>query len=518
MRTSILFALLAVSLTAVLAAPHQSQVSVHRIKAHHQLKHLALPKFAVTPKSPIGDLIELIGLIIGIDVNAVIEQAGLTLQEIEAALNDAAIQLAEVTARVDEELAVEVEALINSAIAEALEILQPLLDVLAPLIPDASGKRALAAIPHGLIDELLKLLLGVTLEELVALAEQTVVDLEALAGRTLAAIDEIALRLSQELQAEIDRITAEAEARISAAIAPLLELLKPILPPAGSHPVAPLIDLPGLIQLVSEAVAAIDAAVAKADAALLELLQGSHLLDDINAILAAADAAIAETISAALQRALTTPIDQLPALVSETVEKVQGLINNAVVEVQLIIADQTPGLISDIQVISLQLITEIQDALQPLIDLITPPESHKAIASRRATLPELIQLIGVAIDDVKAAVTAASASLETLLNGTHIIEDVLELVVAAEKDALALIEQAVADALKSTIEELPALLERLVQDLQAQLTVVIAEIQSLVGREAEELLVGLDAIVAQLAADVAAAIQPILDALKPESH
>jgi len=524
MRTSVLIALLAVSFTAVLAAPQHKQVSVHKIHVSN-LKQLALPKIAIAPKSPIGDLIELIGLIIGIDVNAVIEQAGLTISEVEAALNEAALELVDLSARVDEQLAQELEAVINAAVEEALVIAQPLLDIINKLIPGAASKRNLI-VPNSLIDELLKLLIGLTVDELVALVENTVTELEALAGRTLAAIDDIALRLSAELQAETDRIIAEAEARIVAAVQPLLDLLKPILPPAKTNAVEPRIDLPELIALIAQALAQIDAALAKADAALLELLTSSTLLDEINAVLEQADRDVLAAIEAAVARALVTPVGELPQLVAATVEAVQAIVNNAVAAVQVIIADETPELVSQIRAISLELITEIQDALIPLIEAVSPPES-KAVAlpkSRqlpglRVTLPELIALISVAIRDVATAVETASSALEAILIGTTIIEDVLQLVSAAETDALKLIEAAVAEALQTPVGELPALIERLTTDLQTLLAEAAAEIQALVGREAQELAAQVEAVVAQLVADVTAAIQPIVDALNPpESH
>jgi hypothetical protein len=300
-----------------------------------------------------------------------------------------------------------------------------------------------------------------------------------------------------------------------------------ILPSVQTNDVAPRIDLSELIALASEALVQVGDAVIRADDALLEVLANSDLLDRASDIIRKAENQAVSTLSAAFEQAINTPLEDLPELMAVTAKAVQTTINNAALEIQLMVGDEAPELLGAVRDIALELVSDVQNAVAPLLDLISPPE-YKSIAAEqtlaqnpglRVTLPELIELIRVAIAQVNAAIDSAALSLENLLIGTHIIEDVLDLVRAAESDALRLIEETIVEALRTPIEKLPALLEGLVVQLQNLFTEAVAEIQILVGREAEELARELDAIVAQLAIDIATAIQPILDALNPpESH
>jgi hypothetical protein len=377
MKTSVLIALLAVSFTAVLAAHQQNRISVHKIHVNN-LKQIALPKLAIASKSAIGDLIELIGLIIGIDVNAIIEQAGLTLSEVEAALNDATVELIELSARVDEQLAQELKAVINGALEEALVIAQPLLDIINKLIPGTNVHHAFIT-PNGLIDELLKLLIGLTVEELTTLVETTITDLEVLAGKTLTTINDIALRLSAELQAETDHIIAEAEARIVAAVQPLLDLLAPILPPAKSNAITAVVDLPELINTISESFVATKYGVAFARSALLELLADTPAAKSVDAIYVKAEADSLAAFEAANGRLLTTAAEEIPALVQATIDNLFNIFDVAGVDIQIVVYREAPELIHDIWDIGLALAAYTLRAVDPVIQLISRSESKAVV-------------------------------------------------------------------------------------------------------------------------------------------
>jgi hypothetical protein len=285
--------------------------------------------------------------------------------------------------------------------------------------------------------------------------------------------------------------------------------------------VAPRVEIGELLTLTIDALTQVRDAVALAKTDLSRVLDGSPVYDRALIIIWIAEDLVTSTLTAAFYEAFTSA--DIPPIMAVTAKATQTMINVAALAVQLLDGDGAPEHLDAVHDIVLQLRSDVQNAAAPILDLISPPES-KAIAAEQTlaqnpglhvTLPELIELIRVAIAEVNAAIDSAALSLENLLIGTHIIEDVLDLVRAAESDALRLIEETIVEALKTPIEELPGLLEGLVVRLQTLFTEAVAEIQILVGREAEELARELDAIVAQLAIDIATAIQPILDALNP---
>ena len=114
------------------------------------------------------------------------------------------------------------------------------LKVLAPLIP--SG-RAVAIAPKDLLDDLLQIILGLTLEELVTLVDNTVTQLEQLLAETVAEVQRIASAVSAELVGQVSAIVDQAVVDIEAEVKPLADLLAPLLPPPTK------VKIPRLTQL-----------------------------------------------------------------------------------------------------------------------------------------------------------------------------------------------------------------------------------------------------------------------------
>jgi len=158
-----------------------------------------------------------------VDLGAILAQAQLSAAGIEAALVLADADLAALLAGSGVEG--QVNEILERSQAEALAILQPLLDALAPIIGGGSRSHVKAVSSKGLIDDLL----GLSLEELVALVESTVSQLEALAGRTVSQIQQVILSNTQ-LVDDARRILRTLILEINAQLAPLLELLEPLIP------------------------------------------------------------------------------------------------------------------------------------------------------------------------------------------------------------------------------------------------------------------------------------------------
>ena len=82
-----------------------------------------------------------------------------------------------------------------------------------------------------MLDDLLQIILGLTLQELVTLGETTVTDLEQLLAETIAEIQRIASEVSGELVSQVNTIVDRTVANVKAEVQPLIDLLAPILPP-----------------------------------------------------------------------------------------------------------------------------------------------------------------------------------------------------------------------------------------------------------------------------------------------
>jgi hypothetical protein len=179
-------------------------------------------------KDLISDAIQIIGALLGVDIGAIFDQIPVTIAGVERVLTETVNELVGLVSAADSTVQARLEALVDQAVKRATEILAPLLEVIKPLIP--SG-RAVAIAPKDLLDDLLQIILGLTLQELVTLVENTVTELEQLLTETIAEVKRIASEVSAELVGQVTAIVDQSVADIKAEVEPLLALLAPLLPP-----------------------------------------------------------------------------------------------------------------------------------------------------------------------------------------------------------------------------------------------------------------------------------------------
>jgi len=182
MRTSIILALVAVSFTAALAT---SSVPNHAVQDYSGLiKNIktilrqvyTLPEFRGL-KDQIEDLLYLIDTLTGLDFPAIRAQLVMFFRNIYRILNGSAGKLSTVADTVTP-VVEQSKSSIAETVARVYKIIQPLLNVLRPIIRSikANGVPSL-----GLLDELHRL--GVTDEDLTGLVKYAAIQLEDIAER-----------------------------------------------------------------------------------------------------------------------------------------------------------------------------------------------------------------------------------------------------------------------------------------------------------------------------------------------
>jgi hypothetical protein len=131
------------------------------------------------------------------------------------------------------------------------------------------------------------------------------------------------------------------------------------------------------------------------------------------------------------------------------------------------------------------------------------------------TKPELLRLLTVALWEVNTAITKAITSVETLLAGTEVLDDVLAVVATATSMASGFILETIRKVLQSSVEEIVSLLEILGLNLLVLFGYTDVVIRSLIDEKYVELIPGYDDLMTQLFNDVEAAMRPVIDALYP---
>jgi len=381
MRTFTFIAFFAVAFTAIAAAPHtQTHVTIHKLNTE------------IGTKISEDVLLDLISLILGVDVRAILAQADATINGLEALLQASTQELIDILSTGGADLVSGAEEIINNAIAEAKEIVAPIVRIIEIIVglvtrSNASNKNLIEDLIKGLVNSIL------------ALVEGTVTDLEALVVRTVGQLQELAASAGQAIADSVQSVLVRTVAEVIALVQPLIDLLEPLLPPSTGVRINGALE--DLIVTIIELVTGINIRdvieQAKATAAGLQQLAqlvvqelqsvlgaaGSELVSQVEAILTEAIAEaeplvtkvldLAQKVQAGnilLIPALLTAVDAaskaLPVIVQNAVSGVVGVVNQvggeAVAQVEQILSDA---------------VAEAGALIQPLLDLLNPSALKK---------------------------------------------------------------------------------------------------------------------------------------------
>jgi hypothetical protein len=375
MRTFTFVAFLAVAFTAIAAAPHaQTGVSIHKLNTEVGVK--------------VGEdfLLDLISLILGVDVRQILAQADATISGLEALLQSSSNELVTILASGGADIIAQAEAIINGAVAEAQEIVAPIvriIEIIAGLITRTPSNK-------NLIEDLIKGLLN----SIIALIDGTIADLEALVVRTVQSLDQLAQSAGQEIGSQVDALLVRTVAEGVALVEPLIELIKPLLPPSTAVVVNGALE--DLIVVIIELITGINIPAvieqAKATAAGLQLLAqlvvqelqsvlgaaGSELVAQVQAILTEAIAEAEGPITKVLELAEKVAAGNvllIPALLvalDNASQVLPGIVESAIGQLVAVVNQVGGDALAQVEQIVSDAIAEAGVLIQALLDLLSP--------------------------------------------------------------------------------------------------------------------------------------------------
>jgi len=385
MRTVTLVAFLAVAFTAIAAAPHtQTSVVQHKLNTHVGVK--AIDE---------DFLLDLISLILGVDVREIIAQAEATITGLEALLESSSNELVDILAAGGADVIAEAEAIINAAIAEAKEVVAPIVKIIQTIISLISGK----VVPNNLIEDLVKLLVN----QILNLIDDTISGLEAVVVSTVEQLTALANSAGQNIAAQVEALLAKTVAEGLALVLPLLKLLEPLIPSgiAVNGVVEDLIvelirlitglDIPAIIaqaKATAEGLAQLGQQVAQ-DLEQVLGSSGKQLVSEVQAVLAEAAAEAEKPINNVVnlvQKLLDggNPVLLVPLLVIavDNASKVlPQIVENAVNQLVAIVSQIGSDVQAQVEQILATAAVEAKALIQALLDLL-PPATKARIAFR----------------------------------------------------------------------------------------------------------------------------------------
>jgi len=382
MRSTIIFAFLAVAFTAVLAAPHASKsVSV----------------VAKDEKSLVGDLI---GAIIGIDVDAVIAQTEATLAGLERVGNEATTELETILVSAGAGVVGQAQAIIDNALARAQEILEPIIKLINQIISLIPGAK------KDLIGDLIEALIKNLLNKL----NQTIADLQLLAVETVNSLIALAEQTGSDTVSAVTALAANTLRNAALEIQPLLDLLAPILTPTPiDEIIADLIeavtglDIPAIVTQIDVTINGLTSLLTSSSNELNNILvqSGINVQQELQAVV---DNAVSEAneilkpiislINLILGLLGVSPAGAVRPqdLISTIIEQLFKLIENSVTDLQQLLVDTVNDLVAvavanganatgQIDALAQRTLAQAEALIQPLLDLLAPilPPSKRII-------------------------------------------------------------------------------------------------------------------------------------------
>ena len=193
------------------------------------------------------------------------------------------------------DIASQVSALLTRTVSEGVALVQPLLDLIAPLLPGGARLDLIG---------LIELITGIPIKEIIEQGQATAEGLAALVPATVAQIQAVLEGSAAELAPQIDALLTEAIAQVSPLVNRIVDLVQRLLDGGNA-----LLLVPQLILAVNKAVDEVPAIVEGAIQAIISLTQASG-----------------EAASAAIQEILASAAAEAQALIQPLLDLIAPLL------------------------------------------------------------------------------------------------------------------------------------------------------------------------------------------------
>ena len=203
------------------------------------------------------------------------------------------------------DIASQVSALLTRTVSEGVALVQPLLDLIAPLLPGGARLDLIG---------LIELITGIPIKEIIEQGQATAEGLAALVPATVAQIQAVLEGSAAELAPQIDALLTEAIAQVSPLVNRIVDLVQRLLDGGNA-----LLLVPQLILAVNKAVDEVPAIVEGAIQAIISLTQASG-----------------EAASAAIQEILASAAAEAQALIQPLLDLIAPLLPGGEAKIKLI--------------------------------------------------------------------------------------------------------------------------------------------------------------------------------------
>jgi len=178
----------------------------------------------LTP-TPIDEVIaDLIEAVTGLDIPAIVTQIDVTINGLTSLLTSSSNELNNILVQSGINVQQELQAVVDSAVAQANEILKPIISLINLILGLLGVSPAGAVRPQDLISTII--------EQLLKLIQNSVTDLQQLLVDTVNSLVAVAVANGASATGQIEALAERTLADAQALIQPLLDLIAPILPPS----------------------------------------------------------------------------------------------------------------------------------------------------------------------------------------------------------------------------------------------------------------------------------------------
>jgi len=171
-------------------------------------------------------LTDVISQLLGISVSDLLKLINSTLIGMENLVEEAVDVLQKIMSSVNPEAQAELQEIINVALAEVLELIQPILDQMGQVIPVITKEVQ----TRDLISDIILAILGITLEELLTRVTEALADLNIILNQTLETLSEVAGKVNESSSKEIEAVSDNMVEDARQLLSPLLNMLRQIFP------------------------------------------------------------------------------------------------------------------------------------------------------------------------------------------------------------------------------------------------------------------------------------------------
>ena len=203
------------------------------------------------------------------------------------------------------DIASQVSALLTRTVSEAVALVQPLLDLIAPLLPGGARLDLIG---------LIELITGIPISDIIEQGEATAEGLAALVPATVGQIQAALDGSAAELAAQVDALLTEAIADVSTLVNRIVDLVQRLLDGGNA-----LLLVPQLILAVNKATEEVPAIVEGTVQAIVSLTQASG-----------------ETVSANIQQILASAVAEAQALIQPLLDLIAPLLPSGEAKLKLI--------------------------------------------------------------------------------------------------------------------------------------------------------------------------------------